>query len=100
MGSKYYHMFMFSCFLCFWIHCTLLSPLHKKGLGTKLTSLTPYGSEPGYVYEANYLPGTVGNTLTHNPLWIPSLIGGHSKDKEEMYEIQANLTSYNINNEI
>jgi len=60
--------------------CTLPSPLHKKGLGTKLTSLVPYGYEPGYDYEANYPTGTVGNTLTHNPLWIPSLTG-NSKDK-------------------
>jgi len=32
---------------------TLPSPIHKKGLGTKLTSLVPYGYEPGYDYEAN-----------------------------------------------
>ena len=77
---------------------SLASALHK-GLWTKLTILVPYGYEPGYDNEANYPTGAVGKTLTHNPLWIPSLTWGSSNDKEEMYEIQANLTSYSISNE-
>jgi len=60
--------------------CTPPSPLHNKDLlGTKLTSLVPYGYETGYDYEATYPTGTVGNTLRRNLLWIPSLIGDHSK---------------------